>query len=207
MSHLASVVVLAKAPVPGAVKTRLTTLVTPEEAARIALACLQDTLDALSTVVCEHRILLLAGRAGPWVPPGWEITPQVQGGLDHRIAVGLAKLPRGPAVLVGMDTPHVRPCQLEFDTTRYDACLGLSTDGGYWAIGLADPSRAPEVIEGVPMSTVHTGCVQRHRMLEAGLRVQQLEELTDIDTPDDAEHIAAQAPHSRFAATWRRIAG
>lgn len=207
MSSLTSVVVIAKAPEPGAVKTRLTTLVTPQEAARLALACLQDTLEALSAVDCDHHILLLSGPPGPWVPPDWRMEPQVRGGLDHRLATGLSKLPPGPAVLVGMDTPQVGRRHLRFDTTRYDACLGMATDGGYWAIGLADPVRAPEVIEGVPMSTDHTGCIQLQRMREAGLRVQQLPELRDIDTPEDAVHVAAQVPDSRFAVAWRRIVG
>lgn len=207
MSSLASLVVIAKTPAPGAVKTRLTALITPEDAAHVALACLQDTLMTLDTVGCEHRVLLLAGPAGQWVPTGWRVEPQVEGSLDHRLATGLAKLPAGPAVLVGMDTPQLRPDDIRFDAGRYDACLGMAADGGFWAIGFADPSRAPEVMEGVPMSTEDTGRIQLQRMTQAGLRVQQLPMLRDIDVPDDAEQVAAATPDSRFASTWRRITG
>lgn len=205
MSALSSLVIIAKAPEPGAVKTRLTALVTPDDAARIALACLQDTLETLTEAECENRILLLSGAPGPWVTPGWQIVQQDQGSLDHRLATGLAKLPAGPALLVGMDTPQVRLGHLHFDTERFDACLGMATDGGFWSIGLTDPSRAPAVMEGVPMSTEHTGRVQLQRLLDAGLRVQQLQQLRDIDTPDDAEKVAADVPDSRFAAVWREI--
>ena len=51
------------------------------------------------------------------------------------------------------------------------------------------------------MSADHTGRVQLDRLRDAGLRVRQVPELLDVDTAEDAERVAWQAPGSRFAAT------
>jgi uncharacterized protein len=117
------------------------------------------------------------------------------GGLDRRLADAFGDAGRGGTVLVGMDTPQLRPEQLAaFDPSRYDACLGLAVDGGYWAIGLADPGVARVVIPGVPMSTVDTGVEQLRRLRAHGLRVQLLESLEDIDTFAAARRVAAVMP-------------
>ena len=207
MSTLASVLVIAKEPVPGRVKTRLTVAVTPEQAATVAAASIRDTLDAMGRVPADRHVLALDGDPGDWVPTGWTVVAQPDGGLDHRLATVLGGLPAGPCLLVGMDTPQVTPSVCGFDPNSYDACLGMATDGGYWAIGFADPTRAPEVIEGVPMSTDHTGADQLTRMLDAGLRVQELPPLLDVDTPDDAVQVAALVPGSAFARAWTAAVG
>ncbi|MBO1756414.1 DUF2064 domain-containing protein [Allobranchiibius sp. CTAmp26] len=207
MSALASVVVIAKEPVAGRVKTRLTVAISPEQAAAVAAAAIGDTLDAMSRVPADRHVLALDGDAGDWVPAGWDVVSQPEGGLDHRLATVLGGLPTGPCLLVGMDTPQVTPSVCGFDPNSYDACLGMATDGGYWAIGFADPANAPEVIEGVPMSTDHTGADQLARMLDAGLRVQELPPLLDVDTPQDAAQVASLVPGSAFARAWTSAVG
>jgi uncharacterized protein len=199
-----SVVVIAKEPLPGRVKTRLIGDFTPDEAAGLARAALLDTLSTLADVPCEQRVLLLDGSPTGWVPRGWSVLAQVAGSLDFRIVAGFDALADGPAVLVGMDTPQLRPEYLAFDATRYDACLGLAPDGGFWAIGFAEPHRAGGIVCGVPMSTPHTGGDQYRRLLDAGLRVQLLPTLTDVDTPASARAVALGAPHTRFGQLWRQ---
>ncbi|HEY2044790.1 MAG TPA: DUF2064 domain-containing protein [Jatrophihabitans sp.] len=198
-----TVVVIAKRPVPGKVKTRLIGQFTAEQACDLAAAALQDTLDAAETMPCATRVLLLSGRSGGIAGPGWRVVTQARGGLDRRLAAGFAQLDVGPAFLVGMDTPQLRAEHLSFDPDRYDACLGPAADGGYWAIGFADPRMAAGTIRGVPMSTAETGAVQLHRLRQAGLRVQLLAELTDVDTPVEAERVARADPDTRFARCWR----
>ncbi len=202
---LSTVAVIAKTPAAGRVKTRLIGPCTPEEAADLAACALLDTLAALRGVPCRHRVIVLDGEAGDWLPAGWAVLPQVGGGLDIRLSAGFDGLPPGPAVLVGMDTPQVRPALLNFDPARYDACLGPAEDGGFWAIGFADPRRARDCIEGVPMSTERTGAEQHRRLLEAGLSVQLLSTLTDVDTAVSAETVAGAAPGTRFARRWREL--
>ena len=99
-----------------------------------------------------------------------------------------------------MDTPQLAGDQLTaFDPERFDACLGLAPDGGYWVIGFRDPAWAGAAIRGVPMSTAHTGAAQLERLRGLGLRVQLLDELTDVDTIDSADEVALLAPDSHFA--------
>lgn len=204
---LESIVVIAKTPLPGRVKTRLMPDFTAHEAAELATAAIEDTLDVASSVPSRHRVLLLDGEEAGLLRDGWTLIPQEGGTLDNRIAAGFDKLPHGPAVLVGMDTPHVVIDQLAFDHERFDACLGLARDGGFWAIGFRDPRRASQTIRGVQMSTDVTGRDQLRRLRQAGMAVQMLQELTDIDTAREAAEVAGEYPETRFAASWRSISG
>lgn len=202
-----TLLVIAKEPVPGRVKTRLTPPFSPRQAAQLAEAALTDTLHAVLRAPARRHVLVLDGEPGPWLPPGFEVLPQVAGGLDERLAAAFAAHADGPALLVGMDTPQLTPELLApaFDRSRpreHDAWFGPAADGGFWALGLASPD--PELLRGVPMSTDRTGAVQRRRLTDAGLRVRDLPVLRDVDTASDAVAVAAHAPRSRFAA---RLAG
>ncbi len=172
----------------------------------MAAAALADTLAVVSTIPSERKILALDGQPGPWLPEGWSVVPQVDGGLDARLSAAFTETGGGPAILVGMDTPQLQAGHLlAADLDDFDACLGRSTDGGYWAIGLRDPAQAEQVITGVPMSRSWTGRSQLARLRGAGLRVQLLDELTDVDTFEVACAVAAQAPFTRFAHTLSRL--
>ncbi|MCX4717149.1 DUF2064 domain-containing protein [Streptomyces virginiae] len=196
---MSTLLVIAKAPVAGRVKTRLTTQFTPQQAADLALAALQDTLAAVLATPARRRVLVLDGHPGPWIPDGIEVVPQCTGSLDVRLAAAFA-LAEGPSLLIGMDTPQVTPglLALGLDFTEADTWFGPADDGGFWALGLAHPD--PALLLGVPMSVTHTGEVQRQRLTDAGLSVRDLPELCDVDTPADAKRVAAAAPRTRFAA-------
>ncbi|MGA5708936.1 TIGR04282 family arsenosugar biosynthesis glycosyltransferase [Streptomyces cellulosae] len=195
-----ALLVIAKEPRPGRVKTRLTPPFTPEEAAALAEASLADTLDAVARTPARRRVLVLDGEPGPWLPAGVEVVPQCAGGLDERLAAAFAGCD-GPALLIGMDTPQVTPELLTVDFADCDAWFGPAADGGFWALGLADPD--PELLRGVPMSTPYTGAAQRRRL--DGLRVRDLPLLRDVDTAEDAVAVADAAPDGRFAARLGRL--
>ncbi|MFK4149216.1 DUF2064 domain-containing protein [Streptomyces sp. NPDC004065] len=199
---MTTLLVIAKEPRPGRVKTRLTPPFTPREAAALAEAALADTLHAVAAAPAARRVLVLDGAPGPWLPPGFEVVPQCAGGLDERLAAAFAGC-SGPALLIGMDTPQVTPELLGVDFADCDAYFGPAEDGGFWALGLAAPDSSLPL--GVPMSTPVTGRVQRERLVGAGLRVRDLPRLRDVDTAADAVSVAAQAPHSRFAARLARF--
>ncbi|MEU1231836.1 TIGR04282 family arsenosugar biosynthesis glycosyltransferase [Streptomyces sp. NPDC005828] len=203
-SPVTTLLVIAKEPRPGRVKTRLTPPFTPEEAAALAEASLADTLSAAARVPADRHVLVLDGRPGPWLPPGFAVVPQTGGGLDVRLAAAFAGCP-GPALLIGMDTPQVTPELLAPALRRdaYDAWFGPASDGGFWALGLARP--APSLLLGVPMSTPDTGAVQYARLRAAGLRVGTLPVLRDVDTASDARQVAAAAPGTRFAARYAEL--
>jgi uncharacterized protein len=198
-----TLLVIAKQPVPGRVKTRLVPPCTYEQAAALAEAALADTLRTAATVPARRRVLVLDGEPGPWLPPGYDIVPQCGGPLDERLAAAFAAV-RGPALLIGMDTPQVTADLLMVDWQATDAVFGPADDGGFWALGLRVPD--PALLRGVPMSTPDTGAIQRARLLAAGLRVTDLPRLRDVDTAADAVAVARQAPRSRFAAKARELA-
>nr|WP_257019502.1 DUF2064 domain-containing protein [Streptomyces sp. TLI_235] len=217
-----TLLVVAKEPVPGRVKTRLTPPYTPEQAAALAEAALTDTLRTLSAVPAGRRILVLDGSPGRWLPPGWEVVPQPAGGLDVRLAAAFAAASAGasaggtaaPALLVGMDTPQIaaRTLAEPLSAARrqgVDAWYGPAADGGFWALGLARPTpeTAARLLVGLPMSTPHTGAALEERLARAGLVVGRLPVLRDVDTAEDAARVAALAPAGRFAARWRELGG
>ena len=207
----AQVVVIAKEPVPGRVKTRLTPPFTPWQAAALAEAALTDTLAAVARATVARRVLALDGRPGPWLPKGFDVIAQRGRGLDERIAWALSDarvtLPL-PVVLIGMDTPQVTPDLLAaaaepLVARTADATFGLAEDGGFWLLGMRELD--PGLILGVPMSQPDTGPRQLARLRQAGRRVHLLPELTDIDTFCDAERVAALTPGSRFAGCLARL--
>src|SRR6266536_2741330 len=112
---MTTVIVLAKAPVPGRVKTRLSPPFTPAQAARLAEAALADTLETVLSTASANPVLALDGEPGAWLPPGLTVIPQITGGLDTRIAAAFAvaaERSTGPALLIGMDTPQITPVLL-----------------------------------------------------------------------------------------------
>ncbi|MEU2393508.1 DUF2064 domain-containing protein [Streptomyces sp. NPDC007369] len=201
---MTALLVIAKEPVPGRVKTRLTPPFTPAEAAALARAALADTLAVVAATPADRRVLVLDGRPGDWLPSGIDVVPQRGGGLDERLAAAFADC-AGPALLIGMDTPQVTPELLlpALDFSRHDAWFGPARDGGFWSLGLAAPD--PALVLGVPMSVPETGAVQYERLRAAGLRVGRLPVLRDVDTAADAREVAAAAPHGRFAALHARF--
>ena len=190
--------VVAKSPVPGRVKTRLCPPCTPQEAAALAEAALADTLDAVTTCGADRRILALEGPPGPWLPPGFEVVPQATGGLDRRLAAAWS-FAGGPGVQIGMDTPQVTADLLVRCAERLEfggpgtAVLGTAPDGGWWALGLHSADGAA-VLADVPMSRDDTAVRTREALEAIGLLVLDLPELTDIDHFPDALAVAAQCP-------------
>jgi uncharacterized protein len=201
-----TVIVLAKAPVAGRVKTRCCPPCTPAGAAELAAAALADTLCSVAKSSAARGVLVLEGslaEGAPVVlPDRVEVLPQRGEGLDERLAGAFADA-GGPALVVGMDTPQLTPALVDHACRTLlrpavEAVLGPAADGGYWAIGLrrADPM----VFLGVPMSRADTGWQQRRRLRHLGLRIGMLPTLRDVDTWDDALAVAASVPRSRFAA-------
>jgi rSAM/selenodomain-associated transferase 1 len=199
--------VLAKAPVPGNVKTRLSPPWSLAQAADLAEAALADTLAVVGGAACRDRVVVLDGPAGSWVPAGFRVVPQCPGDMSARLAGAFSGC-RLPALLIGMDTPQVTTAVLDEALERlaepgFDAVLGPALDGGYWAIGLS--RRAPTLFDGVPMSTAVTCRAQRQRMAKLGLRTRVLRPLRDVDRHADALIVARDAPTSRFGTAVHQL--
>lgn len=201
---MTTLIVIAKAPVPGRVKTRLSPPFTPAAAAALAEAALADTLETVLRVASARPVLALDGEPGAWLPVGFTVIPQINGGLDARIAGAFAAVAQrapGPALLIGMDTPQLTTVLLRPGWTGADALLGPACDGGFWALGFRepDPATVRRAILGVPMSQPDTGQRQLARLRATGLRTRLLPVARDIDTAADAFAVAQLCPRSRFA--------
>ena len=207
---MTQILVIAKRPLPGRVKTRLTPPYTPEQAAGLARAALRDTLTAVSRTPARRRVVALDGPPGPYVPFGFDAVRQRGDGLDERLAHAFddahARCP-APVLLIGMDTPQVTPSLLTAAVRALDASdavIGPAEDGGFWLLGLRRPE--PALLRGVPMSSPGTGAAQHERLLRAGLRVFVAPALRDVDTAPDVDAVAARIPGSAFAAAHAHLA-
>jgi uncharacterized protein len=197
----AALLVIAKQPIAGRAKTRLTPPCTPPQAAGLADAALRDTLDAVAEAPVGRRVLVFDGDPEPWRPDGFEVIAQRGAGLGERLQAAFDDIGQ-PALLIGMDTPQVTPTQLgdaldALADARIDSILGPTSDGGYWCVGFRD--RVAGAFSGVPMSAADTYIRQRQKLRQLGIRVGVQPLLRDVDTIDDAWAVAARAPDTRFA--------
>ncbi|MGH3346946.1 MAG: TIGR04282 family arsenosugar biosynthesis glycosyltransferase [Nocardioides sp.] len=208
--------VVAKAPHPGQVKTRLGAEVGHLVAADVAASALLDTLLACREAFGPDRChLALAGDlSGAALEAdlrdelaGWTVRPQRGDGLATRLTHAHLDLGPGPVVQIGMDTPQVHERLLDQVAGQLDgrgAVLGPAVDGGWWALALRDPADA-RALGGVAMSRATTGRDTRAALEAAGLDVAEAAELRDVDTAADAEAVAATIPESAFARAWRAV--
>ncbi|MDQ4009320.1 MAG: DUF2064 domain-containing protein [Actinomycetota bacterium] len=211
----AVLLVLAKAPVPGEVKTRLCPPATPDQAARIAAAALLDTLDAVLAVPHVMPVVALTGDLAHAVDAievtarlrATTVLPQRGATLGQRIAAAYADATAVvgdvPVLQIGMDTPQVDArlfgrCLDLLDGDGVDAVFGLAADGGWWSLGVRR-SAVADLIADVPTSRPDTGVRTLAVLRAAGCRVVELPELSDVDTWEDATKVAADVPGGRFA--------
>jgi glycosyltransferase A (GT-A) superfamily protein (DUF2064 family) len=201
----AQLLVLAKEPRPGRVKTRLCPPCTPAQAAAVARAALEDTVAAAGAAAFVRRTLVIRGRYRP--PEGWLVAPQRGLTLGQRVDCAFADTAADPlaTVLIGMDTPQVTADLLDHCVRLLrgiDAVLGRAEDGGWWLLGLRDPSRAG-LIRDIPTSRSDTGSLTLAALTAAGLTVAAAPTLRDVDTAEDAMAVAALAPMGGFAVAVR----
>jgi rSAM/selenodomain-associated transferase 1 len=218
----AVVLVVAKAPVSGRVKTRLGRVVGMERAAQLAAAALLDTLAVCAAAYGVGRCHLaldgdleqaeLADELLAAVA-GWTVHTQRGAGLGSRLVNAhedAASASGTPVVQVGMDTPHLDARTLTAVgarlTHRDEAVLGPAADGGWWLLGVGGPHLLGHLGE-VPMSTARTGDLTREALQRAGARVSDVETLRDVDELADARAVASAAPGTRFARAFVRTAG
>lgn len=196
----AHVLVLAKEPVPGRVKTRLSPPLTEAQCAEVATACLSATLASVASTPGVARTVVLDGRPGRWLPVGFSVLDQRGGPLGERLAAAFDDayaLRPLPMLLIGMDTPQLTPQLLEdalssLLTPGTPAVLGPASDGGWWALGLHTP--LPGAFDAVPMSTDRAGEAQAARLTALGRPPVTLPVLTDIDEVDELLSVADTLP-------------
>lgn len=203
-----TVLVVAKAPVPGLAKTRLAVTVGFELAAVIAAAALLDTLDAVLATPVSARVVALTGdldevhNSAVLRARLAEFTIVEQRGdsfaerLAHAHADAAAAVGDRPILQIGMDTPQVTADLLTrcaHTLLGAEAVLGPARDGGWWLLGVRTAAMA-DCLREVPMSRDDTGALTRKALQDRGINVVLVDELADVDTVADVEAVRRCCP-------------
>jgi len=201
-----TVLVVAKAPVPGLAKTRVAAEVGDRLAAELAAAALLDTLETvqasgLPVVVALTGDLDLAARVAEIRSALGEVrvVPQVGDTFAARLARAHLDADEGHGVVqIGMDSPQVQVEDLAAAVkllAEHPSVLGPAEDGGWWLLGVRRGSDASGLAT-VEMSSPSTAASTREVLPQP---VATMRTLRDVDTWKDALAVAEALPGSRFA--------
>lgn len=209
--------VMAKAPEPGRVKTRLVPPLSYEEAAELALCLLVDTLLKTGELSGVDRYLAYTPAEAKesmqrLLPQPFTLIPQVGSDLGERLdhlATTLLERRHPTVILIGIDTPTLPSAYLSDAVARLqdetaDLVLGPAEDGGYYLIGLTRPH--PRLFEGISWGGPAVLAETLRQAETERLRVALLPSWFDLDSPQDLDRLRQDlerdsgltAPH-----TWR----
>ena len=182
------VVVIARAPELGRVKTRLARDVGEETALEVYQSLLQHTFQVIRDWPEVEIRYTSESYCVPFfddLPSSWRWVPQGDGDLGDRLARAAADaFGRGQwPLLIGVDCPELVREDLdhaERAMTDHDAVIGPAEDGGYWLLGLSRNLRS--VFRDIPWSSQETLLETLCRMRDADATFRLLEEKTDVDT-------------------------
>jgi rSAM/selenodomain-associated transferase 1 len=199
--------IMAKQPQPGTVKTRLSPPLSPQAAAALYRAFLLDkiaqvgTLKAVSPVIaytpCAARDFFAA------MAPQFLLVPQQGADLGARLSNSFAQLFAADytgVLAIDSDTPTLPSAFLQqavdhLARSQSDVVLGPSEDGGYYLIGLRALHR--ELFEDMSWSTAAVFSETIRRAYAKGLTVSALPSWFDIDTPEELARLRAALRQSQ----------
>ena len=207
-----ALLVFAKVPKPGQVKTRLTPTLSPAEAARVYTAFLRDALRQYAQLDAAVRLYVAPplpddGLVGQ--PTDISVHEQEGEGLGARMRNALAEsFDAGyeHLAVVGTDHPtlHLSFIEKGFDVLESEPsiCIGPSADGGFYLLGMNAPF--PRLFDDMSYSHDHVFVDTLERARTTGAAVTVLPEWYDVDTPGalrrmlgDLEQSTVEAPNTR----------
>jgi len=196
----ARILIFARAPVPGRVKTRLI----PALGAEGACALYRDCLLHVVEVACVEALAPVELWCDPDVThpvfaqlaARWPLSLRVQQGDDlgarMRHAVATALHGARKVVLIGSDVPALGPVHLQRalrDLEESEVVMNPAEDGGYVLLGVC--ADHPSLFEDMPWGSEQVAAETRRRCRVAGLRLREGEGLWDLDRPSDLPRLAA----------------
>jgi len=195
-----ALVIFAKAPIPGQVKTRLCPPLTPDEAATLHGSFVLDILERTKTAVAKFKLpfdrYLACAPSSTLVffkimeerqavklidQEGEDLGARMSRAFEAMFARGYRRV-----ILVGTDVPSLPLDRYQRAATlleQHDIVLGPAMDGGYYLIGLTKP--APALFHEVPWSTDQVLALTKEKADTSGLSTALLPEWRDVDTIDD----------------------
>jgi len=202
-----ALVIFAKAPIPGEVKTRLCPPLTPEEAATLHGSFVLDMLERTKLAVATFRLPFQRYLAcAPFSEHvffrimeerhGVRLLDQVGRDLGQRMQRAFAELfAKGyqQVIIVGTDVPtlpltvYQEACAI---LNRFDVVLGPALDGGYYLIGLTKPAEG--LFAEIPWSTGHVLAATQQQAKALGLSVGLTATWRDVDRIGDLQMLIAE---------------
>lgn len=193
-----AIVVMAKAPVPNMVKTRLTPPLEPKEASRLYYNFLLDKIGQVKSIgEALHFIAFTPPSSESFfksiIPPDFSLIIQSGKDLGERmiyISRGLFAHGEKKVIILDSDTPNLPTGYIREGLTRLDEAdvvLGPSDDGGYYLIGMR--SFIPEIFRGIPWSTAMVTEFTINKIQALGLKFSTLPGWYDVDTVIDLKRL------------------
>ena len=186
-----ALVVFARVPALGRVKTRLAASIGEAGALAAYRELAELTLATVSTLPDCRRVVAYTPDDGrremrAWLGDDVDLEPQGPGDLGRRMHAAVTRQVAAGServAVVGTDCPDLTADDVEkafAALDKADLVLGPATDGGYWLIAMRQPLEAP--FERIPWGDPDTLTETLRRAVDANIRVALLGRKTDIDT-------------------------
>jgi hypothetical protein len=208
-------IIFAKVPEPGRVKTRLCEHITCEEAVELYDAFVADTVGMAASAGAFHVTLAYTPEsAGGYFTDrfdglGVEFIPQEGADLGMRMHHALSRAfghGADRAALIGTDIPTLTAGEIKDAFARLensDVVIGPANDGGYFLVAMKRPQ--PGIFEGVAWSTPHVLNTTLERADAMGLTVSLIPGHTDVDTVMDLAALSGLALPENTRAVVERL--
>ncbi|MEM7740402.1 MAG: TIGR04282 family arsenosugar biosynthesis glycosyltransferase [Pseudomonadota bacterium] len=181
----ARIAIMCRYPAPGRAKTRLIPALGPEGAAEMHRVLAERTVATVRASGIPFTLWGTGGSAALFTEWLGDVGVKMQGegDLGERL---LAAVERYPIIFLGTDAPDLTPDHLHQSVESLKkgrAVIGPAADGGYWLLGL--PLPADDLFSGVEWGTETVYATTRKTMDRLGIDPVVLEELHDLDRPED----------------------
>ena len=193
-----SLIIFAKSPIPGKVKTRLTPCITPTEAAELYKAFIIDIIGNTHKLKCERVTIAytpsneeatfhsICGQSVDYLPQkGHDLGERMKNAFKHSFDKGSKR-----TVIIGTDSPTLPSSYIQkaFDALKeVSVTIGPTLDGGYYLIGLSEQNDA--IFDGIDWSTSKVLGQTLTRIQVVNKQLYVLPPWYDVDTPDNLEFL------------------
>lgn len=199
MSNECAIIIFAKFPEQGFVKTRLAKDLGEEFATEFYRVCAEHIFSEVLKInsnILKPFIFCVGEtevkKVYEWAEKKIKVIPQIDSDLGGRMSASFKKsFNQGytKAIIIGTDIPDISTEIIEkaFSTLNdYDCVLGPSSDGGYYLLGMND--FYPEIFEGIEWSTSTVIQKTLEKITSLNLQSKLLNELIDVDTKKDLDN-------------------
>ncbi len=191
-------IIFAKNPVPGKVKTRITPHITPTDAAKLYEAFIADIVSNALKLQCERIVVAytplnaetsfhkICGQSIHYIPQeGYGLGERMKNAFRHAFSKGSKSV-----VIIGTDSPTL---PLPYIRNAFSAleevpiAIGPTFDGGYYLIGLSEQNE--DIFDGIEWSTSSVFSQTLAKIRSVNKKFYLLSPWYDVDTPEDLEFL------------------